>query len=737
MCLHPAWTRQRFHEELDKFLAAKSSLSPIFGQWTSVDFQMRDTEGGNNTSAASSGQEHIEGAASVSGSVFETDLQTEQVRMYLQMLARSRTSASNVNPEEAQLKLLLDNAIEGSLKLAQNIKFPRQDIAGLPAVTLPAWYSTLRDIQEDKTGVASESAAIRSVSALGQVYGLSIMDQSVETSSKATDIAVDEARKILQSKESKSIEAACTGEWGSETCLDPTLTDTSLLVTKLNALQVPPLPPRLGEEIAPTQRISSLPRGAVKDGSATSASDLKPKIDTMVASSSCSPGLGHTAPIVRISVSHDQRFFVTGSHDGTCRVWETEKAEKCSGVLESSIAYENHCVDNNEGAPRINDLAMVEGGHSVVSGASDGSVHVWRVDLVSSSSKQSSASTNNDLTMYQRSRVAGSSQIRRLNPSEGEILAVNHYNSTAASVLMFASQKGYVHSWDLRCAVEPFVLKNAQGTGYLTSMALGSDRNWVVTGTSRGFLALWDLRFQQVVKLWKHSRGAPINRLATSFVPPPQSWLGRGGSNAEAKPFIFAASGPNECGMFDIIDGSCRECFRTVDYASRYSDSHLEEIPRLDEVPVSSPSRRKFLSTQQLGTRLGNVIPSSFLSINAMVGSIGPSDNSFLITGGSDSKIRYWDFIVPSKCYVSSELESVQPRPSFERIDYDRSCRLMLCRQTPSPTLGEVESSRVPRKLFQGLKKPVNHHTDSIQDLKIVKSGLVSCSRDCTVKLWR
>ena len=735
MCLHPAWTRQRFHEELDKFLAAKSSLSPTLGQWTSVDFQMRDTEGGNNTSAASSDQEHIKEASSDSGSASEIDLQTEQVRMYLQMLARSRTSASNVNLEEGQLKLQLDNAIEGSLKLAQNIKFPRQDIAGLPALTLPAWYSTLRDIQEDQTGVASESAAIRSVSALGQVYGLSIMDQSV--SSKAIDIAVDEARTILQSKESKSIEAACTGEWGSETCLDPTLTDTSLLVTKLNALQVPPLPPRLGEEKTPPQRVSSLPRGAGKDGSATSTSDLKPKIDTMVASSSCSPGLGHTAPVVRISVSHDQRFFVTGSHDGTCRVWETEKAEKCNGVLESSIAYESHCVDNNEGAPRINDLAMVEGGHSVVSGASDGSIHVWRVDLVSSSSKQSSASTNNDQSVYQRSRVAGSSEIRRLNPSEGEILAVNHYNSTAASVLMFASQKGYVHSWDLRCAVEPFVLKNPQGTGYLTSMALGSDRNWVVTGTSRGFLALWDLRFQQVVKLWKHSRGAPINRLATSFVPPPQSWLGRGGSNAEAKPFIFAASGPNECGMFDIIDGSCRECFRTVDYASRYSDSHLDEIPRLDEVPVSSPSRRKFLSTQQMGTRLGNVIPSSFLSINAMVGSIGPSDNSFLITGGSDSRIRYWDFIVPSKCHVGSELESVQPRPSFERIDYDRSCRLMLCRQTPSPTLGEVESSRVPRKLFQGLKKPVNHHTDSIQDLKIVKSGLVSCSRDCTVKLWR
>ena len=39
----------------------------------------------------------------------------------------------------------------------------------------------------------------------------------------------------------------------------------------------------------------------------------------------------------------------------------------------------------------MNDLAMVEGGHSVVSGDSDGSVHVWRVDMLSSS-KQSALS---------------------------------------------------------------------------------------------------------------------------------------------------------------------------------------------------------------------------------------------------------------------------------------------------------------------------------------------------------
>jgi phosphoinositide-3-kinase regulatory subunit 4 len=730
MCLHAPWTRDRFQAELSKLLADHNpSLSPTSDQWTSIAFQTREGEDDTQSSESPANKAGKEGE---SPKVNKPDLQTEQVRTYLQMLARSRTYYLKVGSEGAHSRAQLNRVIEGSMKLSQQIKFPRQNRAGQPAAILPSWYSTLREAQGTQEGRVSESAAIRSVSTLGQVYGLSIMDQNAATTSLSAEMTSEHAADILQSEESHTIEAACTGEWGSETCLDPTLTDTSLLVTKLNALQVPPLPPRLAEERGPVQRVIPPPtRTQAKEG-AGSSSEWKPKIDTMVASSRCSPGLGHTAPIVRLVVSHDQRFFVTGSHDGTCRAWELEKAEKCNGILESSITYAGHVADGGQGSPRVNDLSMVEGSHSVVSGASDGSVHVWRVDMVSSSTKQSSPSETREV-----SRVAGSSEIRKVNPEEGEILAVNHFNTSAASILTYATQKGHIHSWDLRCANEPFLLKIPQDTGYITSTAMGSDRNWIVTGTSRGFIALWDLRFQQILKLWHHSRSAPVNRLATSFVPPPQSWVGRGGANSESRPFLFAACGPNECAMFDITDGSCRECFRTVDYASRFSNARLDEMPRLQEVPLPTSTRRKVLASHGLSSRLGDVVSSSFRSVNAMVGSIGASDHSFLITGGSDCRIRYWDFSVPSKCYVSSGIESVQPRPSFERIDYDPSCRLMLCRQPPTPSLSEVESSRVPRKLFQGLRKPENCHQDSIQDLKVVKSGLLSCSRDCTVKLWR
>jgi WD40 repeat protein len=119
-----------------------------------------------------------------------------------------------------------------------------------------------------------------------------------------------------------------------------------------------------------------------------------------------------------------------------------------------------------------------------------------------------------------------------------------------------------------------------------------------------------------------------------------------------------------------------------------------------------------------------------------MVGSIGAGDQSYLITGGSDGLIRFWDFALPSKCYVVSGQASAQNRPSYERLDFDGNRRLILCRQTKP--LGSLDSATMPRKLFRGLKKPEHYHCDAVQDLKIIDNNcLISCSRDCTVKVWR
>ena len=727
-CLHPAWTRGRFENELKRLLSTLEA-SPTAGQWTTIALQIDDGERNKSKQTNNGPRNNADSTKdnkSEKGS--KADDHTIRFRSYLQMLARSRNYGARMVSNNENTVHDLKHAIEGSLKLAQHLKFPRQDVPGSSTPTLPSWYSSLLEARDLQIGSVRETSAIRSVSALGKVYGLSIMDQTA-----ADGMTADRATKFLQSSESKSIDAACRGEWGSETCLNPTVTDTSLLLTKLNALEVPPLPPRLSEEKTFAQRPLHQPRQTAREtGDPRETQTWKPKIDNVIATSKRASGYGHSAPIVRLAVAHDQSFFVSGSHDGTCRVWESEKVDTSNGVLESSLTY--HMEDSNTGkaAPRVNDLTMIEGSHSVASAGSDGSVHVWRVDLVSPSSP------NITETSRAKRRVAGSTEIKRMNPCEGEVLAINQFNNQGSSLLTYATEKGLIHSWDLRSAREPFRLKSFQDVGYVTNMAVGNDRNWIVVGTNKGFISLWDLRFHQVMKMWKHSRSTPINRLATSFVPPPQCWVGKRSMNIDSKPYIFVASGPNECAMFDATSGHCSECFRTVEYKSKSPSSRIDGVPSLCDIPLSASERRKGLLSQGKGpSRLSSTISASFQSINCMVGSTGNGDHSFLITGGSDRRIRSWDFSIPSKCHVTNGLDPIQPRPSFERIDFNNNSRIMLCHQAPAPTASEVDSFRVPRKLFQGTRAMPQGHTDSICDLKFLKNSLLSCSRDCTVKLWR
>jgi len=598
-CLYPSWSRKKFQDELSDFVNSTSQHHPSI-PWTSIG----ETSA---TPTTITPQERLPtisiGTRTAVASAAVMEAQVARVREYLRLLGRRIRQPSapvqDAGGEQSGGSSVLRNSIEGSLKLAQNIKFPRQDSVGVNQRTVPLWFNDLRDRLQSTNATTSDASSIRSVAALGQIYGLSIMAASdgpaeqVSSSGEEKKLSEKEIDELLNSKESIAIEAVCHGEWGSETHLDPVLLDTSLLITKLKALNVPPLPPRLGDLSSANRATAAAPapapRSAGGKDTAASVAEWRPKADTLVATSS--PITGHTAPVVRVAVSLDQSFFVSGSYDGTCRVWELDQIETSSGVLDSSITYTGHSDGLSQKTARINDLAMVEGSHSVVSAASNGSVHVWRVDVVSQTSQPRAQGYNSDLRgKHSRSRAVGTSEIRQMDPGEGEVLAVSHFNSPSASIITFASQKGCVHSWDLRSSAEPFVLRHGPDIGYLTSMALGTDRNWILTGTSRGFMALWDLRFNRTVKLWHHSRAAPITRLATSFVTPPQLWGSRTADASDVRPFVFASCGPNECAMFDVTSGNCSQCFRTVGYGSHSSHSYAEDIPTLEEVPIATSS---------------------------------------------------------------------------------------------------------------------------------------------------
>ena len=89
----------------------------------------------------------------------------ERMTRYLVLLARSQSSAAVASAGPAINHL--GTAIEGSLKMAQSMKFPNQNVAGSPDLCIPSWYAHLAETTSTRNHI-SESFAIRSASSLGQ-----------------------------------------------------------------------------------------------------------------------------------------------------------------------------------------------------------------------------------------------------------------------------------------------------------------------------------------------------------------------------------------------------------------------------------------------------------------------------------------------------------------------------------------------------------------------------------------
>lgn len=259
-------------------------------------------------------------------------------------------------------------------------------------------------------------------------------------------------------------------------------------------------------------------------------------------------------------------------------------------------------------------------------------------------------------------------------------------------------------------------------------MAMGTDRNWLVCGTSRGYIGLWDVRYQVMAKLYRHECKSSINRLATCFTRLPQE------SNADVpRPYVFVAAGANEAAVFDVGSGACAQAFKVLgrECAGMRGDSlsrveGCRRLPRLEDVAL--PSRVGGSVKSAVREAVGLNIPGNFTGapcVRALMGRISErTGSSYLVTGSSDRKIIHWDFTSPSKCYGVSGYEGGD---KMSVLGLDR--RLFV----------SVPNGRGQAKATAGAVRPSNAHRDAVLDLKSLDRprAMLSSGADGVVKVWR
>ena len=85
----------------------------------------------------------------------------------------------------------------------------------------------------------------------------------------------------------------------------------------------------------------------------------------------------------------------------------------------------------------------------------------------------------------------------------------------------------------------------------------GPDSPWLLTGTSRGQLTLWDMRFQIPLTQWAHPLGQPVEALAPAVAP--VGHLGLRGGGRGSCPLVYIAAGGHEVGLWDVEEGKCHQ----------------------------------------------------------------------------------------------------------------------------------------------------------------------------------
>lgn len=312
--------------------------------------------------------------------------------------------------------------------------------------------------------------------------------------------------------------------------------------------------------------------------------------------------------------------FVSASEDGTAKIWDCRRLERDISFRPRG-SYEGHAGSAVSAATSLLDSS------SVASGSVKGEVHLWHIE-----------------------RAVGPAVAiwRGENHSQGS--AVSDLGICGSHTIVVATRDAGVVGLDVRAApwTNVWQLPHTPSYGAISRFHCDQDGTaWLVTGTTRGFMTLWDLRFLLHVNRWNHPTGAGVDALTVCDT------AGDAGIDA-AGPVVFAAAGRNEVAAWDTVTGECKRVFRYTSPGMRA----LSSMP--DALATASPElggaadplgRAKQLGTVELRSLAAK--PPGVRSVILTRGGGG------LLTAGTDCAVRCWDCVKTEGSYVV-----ISPPPS-------------------------------------------------------------------------
>ncbi|KAL8784820.1 MAG: hypothetical protein Q9213_003724 [Squamulea squamosa] len=434
----------------------------------------------------------------------------------------------------------------------------------------------------------------------------------------------------------------------------------------------------------------------------------------------------HIASINRVLPSPDHTFFLTASDDGSVKVWDTLR-------LERNLTHRSRQTHEHAKEAKVKCVTFVENTHTFASGATDGSIHVVKVNY----------RYDAGVSRYGKSRL-----VREYQLPKGEYaIAMQHYKAESQSILMIATVRSRILALDLRDMSELFAFHNDIHHGTPTCFCLDPKHHWLVVGTTHGILDFWDIRWKIRVGSWGLGGGAPIHRIHVHPSRGKGRWV-----------CVTGGTGQTDISVWDLEKGECREVYLAGGIQNTAKDNvKMYAAWRVDEEKPESMLSRFVASVEPLG------YGSPDHGIRALtVGTDYPEDGRepkqvFLTTGGPDKKLRFWDItrIEMSKVISGLDVEEEQPSYSTSHPTTSLSLHIEDAPQTdlsaPNAAAGTKSSTNIAAKkaslklprstvISQQQQHLLKNHLDAIMDVALLENPVrmvVSVDRSGIIKVYR
>lgn len=409
----------------------------------------------------------------------------------------------------------------------------------------------------------------------------------------------------------------------------------------------------------------------------------------------------HKASINSIDVSPDHSYFITGDDLGVLKFWDTSR-------LERNVSYSS--VMSVELDSAITKVKFLNNYHCFGVATKDGSLKIMSVNFNKSKKPV---------------LVEGVTVIRETKLEEDQFALDLAFGFKEQNHMLYVvtslSQIIIIDIRNMDCVVK---LQNNPLHGVIRTFAISHDDSWLIVGTSKGVLNLWDVRFQLHLKSWRFKKGYPINKVA---VLSNDYHLNRKKGRFVS---IIGGSGDADANIFDVSTGMFREIF---------TDSNGgNALDRL--VPEDADGLSMETLTNEVSSISVDYPNKSLTALKVVDNQLEMKKRLWIITAASNFDLLLWNVHDPVNSKVL--VDGSENRAGFTVSQISSHTRIISERYL---TESETESVKKKKKSQRGLMNNeqetlIKRHHDVITDIAVVLKPfemIISVDRTGTMNIYR